>query len=44
MEEEQKKTLCAQRGGLDYSLFFLLIIIADTMLYFWSVFLQRKGL
>lgn len=44
MEEEQKKTLCAQLGVVDDSLFFLLLIIAATLLSFWSVSLQRKGL
>ena len=44
MEEEQEKTLCAQLGVVDDSLFFLLLIIAATLLSFWSVSLQRKGL
>ena len=44
MEEEQEKTLCAQLGVVDESLFFLLLIIAATLLSFWSVSLQRKGL
>ena len=37
MEEEQEKTLCAQLGVVDDSLFFLLLIIAATLLSFWSV-------
>ena len=44
MEEEQKRRFCAQLGVVDDSLFFLLLIIAATLLSFWSVSLQRKGL
>lgn len=44
MEEEQKKTLCAQLGIADDSLGFLLILIASVLLSFWATVIQRKGL
>ena len=44
MEEDQRRTLCAQLGVVDDSLGFLLIILASVLLSFWGVAIQREGL
>lgn len=44
MEENQRRTLCAQLGIVDDSLGFLLILIAAVLLSFCGTALQRKGL
>ena len=42
--DEAKKKLCQQLGIVDDSLGFLLLIIGATLLSYWAVVIQRRGL
>ena len=44
MEEEEKQALCSQLETVDWSRFFLLVIIASVLLSYYSVEIGRKQL